>query len=236
MLRIFEAEGEPAVEGEEEDGAADDAGDCLRPGERRQLVEAVYAVADGGAEDYRGDQGLALKPDHPEEHQYQSQHELEHAEGDRGRPRRGGVDDGGVCEPGGRDQAERRGPERLPADERENRRERLQRKHEQAEQERQDAALSRRDQAELVPLNSSEPTPKAKNASGNGLASGRSTILVASSIRAWRSSWFKLYPFFRAAARLFIHARPGNETRRSPWRPSSVPLPEDRKNPVHRLR
>lgn len=45
------------------------------------------------------------------------------------------------------------------------------------------------------PLSMSDPAPKAKNASGSGLASGRSTIRVMPSIFFWGSLSSKLLPF-----------------------------------------
>ena len=44
------------------------------------------------------------------------------------------------------------------------------------------------------PLSMSDPAPKAKNASGSGLASGRSTILVMPSIFFWGVCSFKPLP------------------------------------------
>jgi hypothetical protein len=45
------------------------------------------------------------------------------------------------------------------------------------------------------PLSMSDPAPKAKNASGSGLASGRSTILVMPSLFFWGSCSSKPLPF-----------------------------------------
>jgi hypothetical protein len=48
VLDVFDPEGQPTIEGGGEDGQPDVAGGRLHPGARRQLVEAVQAVADGG--------------------------------------------------------------------------------------------------------------------------------------------------------------------------------------------
>jgi len=59
-----------------------------------------------------------------------------------------------------------------------------------------------------------DPTPKAKNARGKGLAMGLSTTHVASSTRGWASSWVRLLPALgirgdpRAARSIMLLARP----------------------------